>query len=104
MTWYISKYARLSNGVELISYSIAPNFDIACAYERIHLPDGQFYRAEDRVGSLLPKPKLHWTNREIYSHKPYVAKMQADAESKAQQLIQAPDVDFAQMQHTMKVL
>lgn len=93
--WYISKYARLSNGeVELISYSKAPNFDAACGAERINLPNNQFYRAENRVGSLLPQFKPSWVAREKYSHKIDTMGMQVRAENMAKRIILAEDVDF----------
>ena len=100
--WYISIYARLHDGgVELISYSKAPNFNVACGAERINLPKPQFYHAENCVGSLLPKLKPLWVAREVYSHKPKVAQMQVEAELQAQHLISAVDVDFAE---TMRIL
>lgn len=103
--WYITKYARLSNGeVELLSYSKAPNFDVACGAENINLPNDQFYHAENRVGSILPALKLTWMNREKYSHKPHVAQMQIDAEHKAQHILRAEDVDFAKTMKAMQVL
>jgi hypothetical protein len=103
--WYITKYARLSNGgVELLSYVKASNFAIAQSRERDYLPNGEFYHAESRVGSLLPTFKPYWVAREKYSHKPYVAQMQAEAELKAQHLIDAEDVDFALMTQEMQIL
>ena len=103
--WYITKYARLANGeVELISYSKAPNFQVACGAERINLPNPQFYRAENRVGSMLPKIKACWVARDTYSHKPHVAQLQVEAEIKAQHILDADDVDFAETKKTMKNL
>jgi hypothetical protein len=103
--WYISKYARLLNGeVELLSYTKAANFDVACGAERINLPNNQFYHAENRVGSMLPRLKLEWIARERYSHKAHVAQMQVDAEYKAQHILRAEDVDFASTMRVMQVL
>ena len=101
--WYITKYARLHNGeVELLSYVKAPNFGVACGYERRNLPNNQFYHAENCVGSLLPKFKPYWLARERYSHKPQTAEMQVKAELIAKRIIQAKDVDFAQATKAMK--
>ena len=103
--WYITKYARLSNGeVELISYSKAPNFNVACGAEHINLPNDQFYHAENCVGSMLPKLELEWIAREKYSHKAHIAQMQSDAEYKAQHILRAEDVDFASTMRVMQVL
>ena len=103
--WYIARYARLSNGeVELLSYVKALNFAIAQNYERVNLPNQEFYHAETTVGSLLPMLKLVWQNREKYSHKPHTAQMQADAEYKAQHILRAEDVDFNQTVQTMQIL
>lgn len=103
--WYITKYARLSDGgVELISYSKATNFEVACSKERINLPNNQFYRAENRIGSMLPRLKLDWVAREQYSHKPHMAQMQVDAEYKAQHIFRADDVDFTKTMQMMQVL
>ena len=103
--WYITRYARLLNGgVELISYSEAPNFEVACGAENINLPDDHFYHAEYRVGSLLPNLKSYWVAREKYSHKPETAELQAEAEIKAQAILDAVDVDFAETMQTMKDL
>lgn len=103
--WYITKYARLSNGeVELLSYSKASNFEVACSKERINLPNNQFYRAENRVGSLLPKLKLCWVAREKYSHKPQTAQLQAEAEIQAQRILDAVDVDFTKTVKDMQIL
>ncbi len=103
--WYITTYARLSNGeVELISYVKAPNFAVAQGAERINLQKPQFYHAENCVGSLLPALKLDWIAREQYSHKPYVAQMQVDAEHKAQHILRVVDVDFTKTMQTMQTL
>ena len=103
--WYITRYARLSNGeVELLSYAQASNFATAQSRERVNLPNQEFYHAETSVGSLLPKFKPYWVAREKYSHKPYVAQMQTEAEIKARHLIDAEDVDFASMTQEMQIL
>lgn len=103
--WYITTYARLYNGeVELISYTKAPNFGVACGAERINLPNNQFYRAENCIGSLLPKLKPYWVVRERYSHKPDTAEMQVKAENMAKRIILAKDVDFNQATTKMKDL
>jgi hypothetical protein len=103
--WYITKYARLLNReVELISYTKAPNFDVACGAEHINLPNNQFYHAENCVGSLLPKFKPYWVARDVYSHKAQTAQLQAEAEIKAQHIIDAVDVDFADTMKAMKDL
>lgn len=103
--WYITKYARLSNGeVELLSYTKAENFDVACSKERINLPNDQFYRAENCVGSMLPKFKPYWVDRDVYSHKPAKAEMQVKAELVAKRIITAKDVDFAKATKAMKDL
>ena len=101
--WYISIYARLENGeVELISYSKAANFNVACGAERINLPKPQFYHAENCVGSLLPRFKPYWVAREKYSHKPETAGLQVRAENMAKRLILAEDVDFDKATKRMK--
>ena len=101
--WYITKYARLSNGeVELISYSLAANFNVACGAERINLPNDQFYHAENCVGSLLPKLETSWVARERYSHKPQTAGLQVRAENVARRLISAEDVEFDKATKRMK--
>lgn len=103
--WYITKYARLSNGeVELISYVKAANFDVACGAERINLQKPQFYHAENCVGSLLPKLKPYWVARERYSHKPETAGLQVRAENVAKRIISAEDVDFDKATKRMKDL
>lgn len=103
--WYITTYARLSNGeVELISYSKAANFNVACGAERINLPSPQFYHAENCVGSLLPKFKPYWVAREKYSHKPNKAEMQIKAENVAKRIITAKDVDFNKATKVMRDL
>ena len=103
--WYISTYARLSNGeVELISYTKAENFGVACGAERINLPKPQFYHAENCVGSLLPRLKLDWVTRERYSHKPEMMGMQVRAENMAKRIISAEDVDFNKTTEKMRKL
>lgn len=103
--WYITKYARLSNGeVELLSYTKAPNFDVACGAEHINLPNSQFYHAENCVGSMLPKLKPYWVAREAYSHKPQRAAEQAEAEIQAVKILDAKDVDFVETMKVMKDL
>jgi hypothetical protein len=101
--WYISIYARLHNGeVELISYTKAANFDVACGAERINLPKPQFYHAENRVGSLLPPFKPRWVKREKYSHKPQMAELQLTAENAAKCIIKAQDINFNSTMHALK--
>lgn len=103
--WYITKYVRLLDGeVELISYTKAPNFNVARGSERINLPNNQFYHAESRVGSLLPKFKPIWVAREVYSHKPETAQMQVDAELYAQRILDADDVNFGSTMTTMRMI
>lgn len=82
MQWYLTKYARLSNGgVELISYAPMPSVEVARHRARTSLPNNEFYEVECRVGSLLPPtPPPCWVAREVYSHKPAVAQQQVDAE------------------------
>ena len=103
--WYITTYARLSNGeVELISYHKAANFNVACGAERINLQSPQFYHAENCVGSLLPKLKLDWIERERYSHKEDVEIAQIGAELVAKRMIKSKDVNFANATRAMKEL
>ena len=88
MQWYLTKYARLADGkVELLTYT--PMSFAEAQYKTTQkLPNNEFYFAECKVGSLLaPQSKPIWVARERYSHKPYVAKTQADAEVKAQELL-----------------
>lgn len=86
--WYLSRYIKLSNGkFELISYAPMPSFEDAYRKAQTKLPYNEFYEVEYRVGSLLPTLKFCWVTRDRYSHKPYVAKAQADAEVKAQKLL-----------------
>lgn len=101
--WYITRYARLLNGeVELISYTKAANFEVACSAEHINLPNNQFYHAESRIGNLLPELKLYWVARDKYSHKPKVAELQAEAEIKAQFILNAEDLEFAPTMQFLK--
>ena len=103
--WYIAKYARLLDGeVELISYTKAPNFQVACGAERINLPKPQFYHAETQIGSLLPKFQPCWVARERYSHKPETAQDQIEAELTAQHIINAKDLVFSSATKAMKIL
>ena len=103
--WYITTYARLSNGgVELISYTKAANFNAACGAERIKLPSPRFYHAENCVGSLLPQFKPSWEAREKYSHKPEMMGMQVRAENIAKRIISSEDVDFNKITAKMKKL
>lgn len=101
--WYITRYARLLNGeVELISYALAPSLAEAQLIERTYLPNGEFFKAEDKVGSLLPPFKPRWAKREKYSHKPETAKLQLEAEKAAKCIIKAADVKFHGTMHIMK--
>jgi hypothetical protein len=103
--WYITKYARLVDGtVEIISYTKAANFAVACGAERTNLPKPQFYHAENCIGSLLPMLKPYWVARERYSHKPKMAEMQLKAENVAKRIITAKDVDFNKATKAMKDL
>jgi hypothetical protein len=103
--WYITKYSRLVNGtVEIISYTKAANFAVACGAERINLPKPQFYHAENCVGSLLPKLQLDWIEREQYAHKKDKAEMQIGAELVAKRIIKSKDVNFANITKAMKDL
>ena len=103
--WYITRYARLLNGeVELISYTKASNFAVACGSENINLPNGEFYKAESTVGSLLPKIKPYWVARERYSHKPQIAGLQVRAENMAKRIIVAEDIDFNKATERMRYL
>lgn len=88
LQWYLTKYARLADGkVELLSYT-PMDFNSAQYKATKTLSDNKFYFVECKVGSLLtPQPKPYWIARERYSHKPYVAKAQAEAEIKAQKLL-----------------
>ena len=100
--WYITKYARLLDGeVELISYTVATTLAEAKLAERTHLRNGEFYKAEYELGSLLPPFKPRWAKRERYSHKPETAKLQLEAERAAKYIIKADDLKF---QGTMSVM
>lgn len=88
MQWYLTRYAKLSNGqYELISYTPMPTFEDAYHKAQTKLPNNEFYEAEHRVGSLLPALKFCWIARTEYSHKPHIAEAQAQAEVKAQSLL-----------------
>lgn len=93
LQWYLTEYARLADGkVELLSYT-PMDFDTAQYKATKTLSDDKFYFVECKVGSLLtPQPNPYWIARERYSHKPYVAKMQAEAEIKAQKILDALSV------------
>lgn len=109
MMWYLTKYVRLANGkVELLTYT-QMDFSEAQYKSTRQLPDNEFYYVECKVGSLLAQPKPVWIARERYSHKPYVAKAQADAEVKAQQLLDtlstySTDLDIKSILSTMQLL
>ena len=89
MQWYLTRYARLSNGeFELITYDKMPSLEVAQLRAKTNLPDNEFYEVEFCVGSLLPPtPKPCWVARDKYSHKPDVAQCQVEAELKAQRLL-----------------
>ena len=86
--WYLTKYARLSNGeFELLTYDKMPSLEVAQCRANTKLPNNEFYEVEFRVGSLLPlTSKPTWIAREQYSHKPTLAQQQVEAELKAKQL------------------
>lgn len=88
-TWYLTKYARLSDGgLELVCYAAMPNFAVAQHRAKTQLPNNEFYLAECKVGSLLaPTPKPSWVARDRYSHKPHIARLQVEAELKAQHIL-----------------
>lgn len=94
MLWYLTRYARLSNGkFELLSYT-PMNFAEAQCRAKAQLPNNEFYEVECRVGSLLPPPpKPCWVARDRYSHKPTVAALQVEAELKAQQILDELSAD-----------
>lgn len=89
MQWYLTRYARLSNGeLELITYDEMPSLEIAQHRAKTKLSNNEFYEIEFRVGSLLmPKPKPTWIARDSYSHKPHTAQLQHYAEVEAQRLL-----------------
>ena len=89
MDWYLTRYARLSNGeFELVTYNKMPSLEVAQLRAKTKLPNNEFYEVEFRVGSLLaPMPKPTWIARERYSHKPDLAQQQVEAELKAQRLL-----------------
>lgn len=89
LTWYITRYARLSNGeFELLTYTPMRSLEDAQHRAKAKLPYNEFYEVECTVGSLLPKFQ-HTTIavREKYSHKKHIAQLQVDAELKAQHLL-----------------
>ena len=101
--YYITRYARLLDGeVELISYTTTTSLAKAKIQERTHLLNGEFYKAESVLGSLLPPFKPRWSKRERYSHKPETAQMQLEAERAAKCIIKADDVKFTGAMHIMK--
>ena len=87
--WYLTRYARLSNGgFELITYDPMPSLEVAQLRAKTQLPCNEFYEVECRVGSLLtPPPKPTWIARDRYSHKAEVAQCQVEAELKAQRML-----------------
>ena len=89
LQWYLTTYARLSNGgFELLTYASMPSLEVAQYKAQTELPNNEFYEVECRLGSLLPKtPKPCWVTRERYSHKPNVAQSQVEAELKAQRML-----------------
>lgn len=93
LQWYLTRYARLSNGeFELLSYTPMSSFAEAQYRAKTNLPNNEFYEVEHKVGSLLtPKPQSCWVARDRYSHKPMTAELQAEAELKAQQILNMLD-------------
>lgn len=95
MQWYLTKYAELTNGgFQLLSYT-PMTFEQAQYHSKVKLPNHEFYKVEHKVGSLLPpKAQPLWVARTKYSHKPMTATFQAEAEIKAQEILQTLDTDF----------
>ena len=95
LQWYLTRYARLPNGkFELINYAPMSSLHEAEFKARVQLPNNEFYKAECKVGSLLPpKPQSYWVARDRYSHKPMVAQMQVEAEIKAQHILDQLDTN-----------
>ena len=88
LQWYLTRYARLSNGeYELLTYTSMPSFEAAQYKARTPLPNNEFFEAECRIGSLLPKAQPCLVARDVYSHKPHIAQLQHQAEVKAQQIL-----------------
>lgn len=87
--WYLTRYAELADGkFELITYDKMPSLEVAQLRAKTKLSNNEFYEVEFRVGSLLaPTPKPCWVARDRYSHIPYIAQQQVEAELKAQQLL-----------------
>jgi len=88
MQWYLTRYARLTNGqFELLTYAAMPLAE-AKSKARTKLPNNEFYEVEYCVGSLLtPATQPCFVPRERYSHKPDVAQQQVEAELKAQRML-----------------
>lgn len=104
LQWYLTTYARLSNGeFELITYTPMPSLEVAQHRSKVTLPNNEFYEVECRVGSLLPKtPKPCWVARDRYSHKSHVAQLQCEAEVKAQQLLDILDSNIFDVKSLLK--
>lgn len=95
LQWYLTRYAHLNGGFELISYTLMPSLAVAQYKAQTRLPNNEFYEVECRVGSLLPPtPPPCWIAREVYSHKPHIAELQADAEVRAYQIFGLLETDF----------
>ena len=113
MQWYLTRYARLLNGeVELLTYAPMSSLAEAQYKSKTQLPNNEFYEVECKVGSLLPpKPQPCWIARDCYSHKPAVAQLQAEAELKAQHILNTLNTDdfdikdvLSEMQVVKKIL
>lgn len=89
LQWYLTRYAKLGHGkFELLTYDKMPNLEVAQHRAKVKLPNNEFYEVECKVGSLIPPtPKPCWITRDEYSHKPYIEKLQVQAEIKAQQIL-----------------
>ena len=103
MQWYLTRYARLTNGqFELISYVATPNLETAQCKARTKLPNNEFYEVECKVGSLLKMPQTCWVVRERYSHKPMVAQQQVEAELCAIRILNRIENNRIDLQNTFK--
>ena len=105
MQWYLTRYARLSNGeFELISYAQMPNLEIAQHRAKVKLSNNEFYEVECRVGSLLRLPKTCWVVRDRYSHKPMVAQQQVEAELCAIRILNRIENNRIDIKNTFKII
>jgi hypothetical protein len=105
MQWYLTRYARLTNGqFELISYTKAPNLETAQCRAKSKLPNNEFYEVECKVGSLLKLPQTCWVARERYSHKPTVAQQQVEAELCAIRILNRIENNRIDLQNTFAQL